>query len=183
MLPWFLSWKSILFILFMIFVGWAHFKFGNRRTYPFQGLSDEEIVETTIGLNGDELPNKPKPKNKGLKFEERCRDILQSIYNRRFPSCRPDFLKSPVTKKNLEIDCYNEGLKLGLEYDGVQHAKYTPYFHRDDKWKFIYQVKKDDWKNMRCAEKGITLIRVPHYVPYDKLEQYIRKKLIRCGKL
>lgn len=181
---WFLSWKCILFILFMIFVGWAHFKFGNRQKYPFQGLSSEEIVETAIGLNDDvELSKKKKNSPKVNKFEERCRSILQSIYGCAFPSCRPDFLKSPVTKKNLEIDCYNSRLKLGLEYDGVQHAKYTPYFHKDDKWKFIYQVKKDDWKDMKCAEHGITLIRVPHYVPYDKLEQYIRKKLIRNGKL
>ena len=120
---------------------------------------------------------------KKWKGEERCREILQQIYRKPFPSSRPDFLKNPVTNKNLELDCYCESLKIALEYDGAQHANYTPRFHRDDKWNFVYQVRKDDWKTKKCEEMGITLIRIPHYVQHEKLEAYIRKKLEKAGKL
>lgn len=117
------------------------------------------------------------------KKEEACRRILENIYHRPFNSHRPDFLKNPITNKNLELDCYNEDLKISLEYDGGQHSKYTPAFHGDNKWNFIYQVRKDDFKNKVCKEQNITLIRVPHHIPEYKLEEYIKDKLRKAGKL
>jgi len=55
------------------------------------------------------------PKRREWKTEEKCRNILRKIYGVDFPSARPDFLKNPVSGKNLELDCYNEKLKLALE--------------------------------------------------------------------
>jgi hypothetical protein len=169
--------------------------------------ADEDVVYTFQGLDGDDYqgeisrenlkkplikviePTSKKPINKKsepskkLKYETKCREIIEGIFNTTFESCRPDFLKNPVTGQNLELDCYNPQLKIALEYDGQQHAQYTPHFHRNDKWKFIYQVRKDDWKNLKCQEHGITLVRVPHTIPFEKLESYIKKKLIKLGKL
>lgn len=179
----YITWEVVFFIIFISFVIFLHYKYDSGEAYPFQGLSSEEIYEGSLLTPQRPQPlvvdKKPKKKGKQYKHEEECRRILEGIFNKKFPSCRPSFLKSPVTQANLELDCYNEKLKLALEYDGKQHAEYTPHFHKDDKWKFIYQVRKDDWKNMKCQEHGITLIRVPHYVQFDKLESYIRKKLQR----
>lgn len=134
--------------------------------------------------SGEKVGTETSPQGKKKwKGEERCREILQQIYKKPFPSSRPDFLKNPATNKNLELDCYCDSLKIALEYDGAQHANYTPRFHRDDKWNFVYQVRKDDWKTKKCEEMGITLIRIPHYVQHEKLESYIRKKLEKAGKL
>lgn len=128
-----------------------------------------------------------KPKNvtkkKVWKKEEKCRQILEKIYNKTFPSVRPDFLKSPATGKNLELDCYNSEMKLALEYDGSQHSKYNPYFHRKGVSDFSYQVARDQWKDIICKKEGITLIRVPHWVIDYDLESYIRGKLKDHGKL
>lgn len=185
----YITWEVICFFLFLVFVIFIHYKFGTRDKYHFQGLSNEEIYEAQVLHSTPSKPHstptpqqqKSSKQSKRWKHEEECRRILESIFKCKFPSCRPNFLKSPVTKSNLELDCYNERLKLALEYDGKQHAEYTPHFHRNDKWKFIYQVRKDDWKNIRCKQEGVTLIRVPHYVPFDKLESYIRKKLQKNG--
>jgi hypothetical protein len=38
---------------------------------------------------------------------------------------RPDFLKNPATGRNLEIDCFNNQLKIGLEYQGFHKISIT----------------------------------------------------------
>lgn len=59
---------------------------------------------------------------------------------------RPNFLKNIKTGKNLEIDRYYPSLKLGFEYNGLQHNM------------FEYQKDKDKIKLMRCKKEDITLI-------------------------
>jgi hypothetical protein len=178
------------FVAVIVVVIILHYKYAEpRRKFEFRGLSSDDyykeiiVKPTTSTKPKSKSPAPPKSGKKVWKCEEECRRILEKIYNKSFPSKRPEFLKSPITKQNLELDCYNEELKIALEYDGAQHAKYTPHFHRGDKWKFIYQVRKDDWKTLKCREMNITLIRIPHYVPFDKLEKYIRGKLIKANKL
>lgn len=182
----------IAFIIALIVVIIVHWKYAEpRRKYEFRGITSDDYFEELIvkqppapkSKKKEQIPPTTKSGKKVWKYEEECRRILEKIYKKPFPSKRPDFLKSPITKQNLELDCYNEELKIAVEYDGAQHAKYTPHFHRGDKWKFIYQVRKDDWKNLKCREMNITLIRIPHYVPFDKLEKYIRGKLIKANKL
>ena len=117
------------------------------------------------------------------KHEERCREIFQRIYGRQFKSVRPKWLENPVTGKNLELDGYCPetrtplGKGLAFEYDGVQHSKYNKHFHRGGPDEFIYQCKKDSWKNIRCKQEGVFLVRIPHFVAYGDLERYITNKL------
>jgi hypothetical protein len=130
------------------------------------------------------FPKIPKVVKTGRygKYEERCREIFQRTFRRRFVKIRPDFLKNPMTGKNLELDgfCPNVRTKLGMglafEYDGAQHAKKTPIFHKNDQ-QFVNQVKRDFFKDRVCRQKGIALIRIPHTVKYNKLEEYIMEKL------
>lgn len=117
-------------------------------------------------------------KNAGeSKPERRCREILQSLFGKPFNKYRPDVLRNPVTKDyNLEIDCYNPEMRLGLEYNGKQHYVYTPYFHKT-RDAFENQKYRDEIKRRLCKEMGITLIEVPYTVKYKDLEKYIIKKL------
>lgn len=127
---------------------------------------------------------KSKIKKKKInQHEEKCRDIFQKIFRQPFKSIRPKWLRNPKTKKRLELDGYNPyitthiGKGLAFEYDGIQHAKYNPHFHRGGTKDFEYQVEKDKYKDKRCKELGVLLVRIPHYIIYDDLEDYIRKKL------
>ena len=117
----------------------------------------------------------------GMKNEKRCRAILEKIYNCDFPTVRPSWLKNPATKRNLEIDCYNHDLRIGLEYSPDSSHTTVGSFHKT-KESLIYQIRKDQWKANQCKKLGITLITVPSWATSD-LKGYITRKLGEVGKL
>ncbi len=139
------------------------------------------IVEKILATPFKELPSKKIKKGK-WKNEERCREIFNNIFGVEFKSVFPNWLKNPVTNRNLQLDGYNETIRtplgkgLAFEYDGQQHAQYTPRYQGSPD-EFIYQTKKDSWKDMKCKEKGVLLIRIPHFVAFPDLERYIKQKL------
>ncbi|MDD4931377.1 MAG: hypothetical protein PHG66_04520 [Candidatus Colwellbacteria bacterium] len=137
---------------------------------------------TGISIDTSVLQKKPLLPKGTYKNEERCREIIQSIYNLPFKKVRPEFLKNPKTGRNLELDMYNEGLKIAVEYNGIQHRTYAPYFHKspDD---YQNQVERDNLKVRRCKEAGVTLIIVPDTVRYNEMEQYIKSELKKAGRL
>jgi len=154
-----------------------------RSKHKFRGLGES-------GFDFQEAKwNRPlrRKKKKLYKNEEKCRDIFQRIFQRPFPKIRPDWLKSPATGRNLEIDGFCPDIEtpigrgLGFEYNGRQHSKYTPHFHRKGPQEFHYQCAKDDWKNAKCKEKGITLINIPHDISPHDLERHIKYKLRKAG--
>lgn len=129
-------------------------------------------------LNSIEYKSSVKPKTiKNKKIHEtKCRQIIESIYNKPFPSIRPSWLKNH-TNKNLELDMYNEELKLAIEYDGEQHYKYSPFFHKSPN-DLIKQQERDKLKENICKGKGIRLIRIPYTVKFNELESYIKSKIV-----
>jgi hypothetical protein len=163
----------IILIIFIIYVIWWFFS--KVKKYKYNGI-------TKYKKNFFDLFVFKKKKRTLNKTEELCRNILQKIYNKPFPSVRPKFLRNPLTNKNLELDCYNEELKIALEYNGQQHYSYTPYFHKT-KNNFYSQVHRDDWKRNKCKELGIKLIEVPYWVSKLDLEDYITKQLKKKGCL
>lgn len=147
-----------------------------------------EILLPRIPLKDefDEAFPTPKPKVKAKKInkrEERCREIFQSIFQKQFKSIRPKWLENPATGRNLELDGFCPdirtplGMGLAFEHDGEQHSRYVPHFHKSGAKEFIYQDRKDAYKDKVCKEKGVLLIRVPHYVVFEDLERYIRDQL------
>lgn len=114
--------------------------------------------------------------------EKECRRVLQNIFNKPFKNCRPDFLRNNVTGGlfNLELDCYEPSLKLGVEYDGAQHYKYIPFFHRN-KEAFRNQQYRDEIKQMLCKQNNVNLIRVPYTVKVDEIENFLKKRLSEIG--
>jgi hypothetical protein len=175
----------IIFILVIIAVMWCVI---NKKLKPpvskfdINKFSIGDLLKNSGGKLGKRwkkyhIPKTAKRKRYN-KHEEKCREIFERIYHTPFESVRPDFLKNPSTGKNLELDgfCpyivtrYGEG--IAFEYDGVQHSKHTEVFHRQ-KGAFEYQCAKDSWKDKKCKDLGITLIRIPHFIVYDDLEEYI----------
>ena len=126
--------------------------------------------------------NKTPPKDSRGEIE--CRRVLQLIFNRKFDKARPDFLRNPVTggEFNLELDCFDSELRIAVEYNGVQHYKYVPFFHKN-KEAFLNQKYRDDMKRRICKENGILLIEVPYTLKIEDIKGFIEKSLIINGIL
>lgn len=110
------------------------------------------------------------------KLEIQSKLILESIFKKPFYKIRPNFLRNDVTGYNLEIDLYNDDLKLGVEVQGDQHYKFTPFFHKN-KEHFLNQRYRDEMKKEKCKKEGITLIEIPYKVGEKKLKSYIIEQL------
>jgi hypothetical protein len=137
--------------------------------------------------------NKPliftnKKQKKISKGESECRRVLRKIFNKPFDTCRPNFLRNPVTSSNsdlgdnfnLELDCFESVLKLACEYQGEQHYRFIPYFHKN-KEAFRNQQYRDELKRRMCRDNGINLIEVPHTVKLQNIESYIIEQLKIIG--
>jgi hypothetical protein len=161
-------------ILFIIIYGIYRVATGQQGTWS----SNYTYVPPSEPINDIKNVNQPK-ESKG---EKECRYVLESIFNKPFNKYRPDFLNNPVTggEHNLELDCYNPQMKLAVEYNGVQHEKFVPYFHKN-KEAFLNQKYRDLLKKKLCEENGINLITVPHTVKHDNIKIYLMKKLQSFG--
>jgi len=186
---WILSLDVILFLIVFCLVIYFLFQEKRKRRKKLNVKDFTGILEE--GKNAGYWyyePTTQKKKNKKKnKHEEKCRKIFEDIFGKKFKTCRPDWLKNPATGKNLELDGYCDeiltplGRGLAFEYDGIQHARYSAHFHRNGPNEFIYQTKKDKWKDMRCKQQGVLLIRIPHIVAYGDLERYISTRLSKYG--
>jgi hypothetical protein len=189
-------WSKLLFFLHLetlffigIIIALIYFVFFSKnRKKPFEQLEEfaEEVLGASKGLSVPKSLIKKPQKPKINKHEERCREIFEDIFQVKFKSCRPEWLENPVTHKNLELDGFNPTIKtpmgkgLAFEYDGAQHARFTPRFQRHPD-EFVYQCKKDSWKDLRCKQEGILLIRIPSFVAFQDLERFIKQKVRKEG--
>lgn len=167
---------EIILVCCLIFIGvFALYRIGNKgswsTSYYYNTKKDDGGVKG--GSRG------PPKESRG---EKECRRVLQKLFNKPFNNCRPDFLLNPVTgsRFNLELDCYDESLKLAVEYNGVQHYKYVPYFHKN-KEAFYNQKYRDELKYRMCKENRVNLIEVPNTVKVDQIEEFLLKRLKLIG--
>lgn len=56
----------------------------------------------------------------------------------------------------------NKKLVALIEFDGIQHYKYVPYFHKN-KLGFMKSRELDRKKNQYCLCNNIPLIRIPYW--------------------
>ncbi len=118
-------------------------------------------------------PNKPRKSSKRSKGETICCQTLEQIYGAPFDTVRPNWLKNPETGMNLELDCYNDDLRLAVEYNGIQHYVW-PNFTRQSYDDFVKQVRRDRFKVDTCDINGVYLITVPYNVPHELIPRYIQ---------
>lgn len=139
-------------------------KWGVR--YPFLGIPD------TVDSHDIDRVN--------ITNETKCRNIFEVIFGKPFPKQRPLWLKNPETDRTLELDGYNEsivtsiGMGLAFEYDGEQHYHFIPKWHVTQDG-FEKQLRRDDYKNKQCQQRGVTLIRIPYHI--KNKEEYIYNEI------
>jgi hypothetical protein len=117
---------------------------------------------------GKQAPSQNKTESRG---ELECKRFLETIFQAPFSKARPDFLKNPVTGNNLELDCFNEALRLAVEYNGQQHYSSTN------------QKYRDELKRRMCRENGINLIEVPYTIKLNDIGPFLQLKLKQLGYL
>lgn len=66
------------------------------------------------------------PNCASFKSERLCRKYFQTFLGYNFPKRRLECMEK------LELDGYCEELKLAFEYQGLQHFKNIPYFHKNE---------------------------------------------------
>nr|QBK84534.1 MAG: restriction endonuclease [Pithovirus LCDPAC01] len=125
------------------------------------------------------VPQIPKNKgtfaSKGERFMTAC---LENIFIAPFHKIRPDWLRNPRTKRKLELDAYNNSLKIAGEYNGMQHYVYPNFFHKTYS-SFKSQVERDLIKEKICRKNRVYLIRVPYTVSCTVMQDYIYSVLIK----
>lgn len=114
------------------------------------------------------------------KGEKECRRVLEKLFQVPFPCQRPSFLSNPATGRNLEIDCCNLDLKLGVEYNGIQHYQFVSTMHKSHD-AFHQQQWRDELKKRMCENVGFTLITVPYMVKNELIENYLIEELRQRG--
>jgi len=116
------------------------------------------------------------------KGERACKEFLEFALQKPFHKRRPSFLLNPVTGRPLELDLYNEDLRLAVEYNGSQHYEFNQKMHpsRDS---FHNQKYRDLIKKQLCERHGIHLIIVPYTVPIEKIPEFLFQSLRTSGYL
>lgn len=105
--------------------------------------------------------------------KETCK-ALERAFGKPFVRDRPDFLRNPLTGKNLELDCYNKELGIAAEYNGPQHY-YYPNFTGQSYKEFQDQIARDNFKLDKCDENGVYLITVPYKVK-NNIDFFIKEE-------
>ena len=124
------------------------------------------------------------PQPATVSTEELTAQAAQAILGRPVQrNIRPDCLRNPATGRNLELDVYDDVEKIGVEYQGIQHYRFTPRFHRDE-MDFLHQQERDELKRQLCLTAGIKLIEVKYTIAqgrkearYQKLYAHLQQKI------
>ena len=91
--------------------------------------------------------------SKGSKSEELVRTTMEQIFGVPFKRIRPSWLRGSKGS-NLELDGYNDKLKIAFEYQGKQHYERAKYLEDHDLKRVI---ENDKFKAKVCASRGISL--------------------------
>jgi len=135
-----------------------------------------DIPNTPNTPDSPDVPVSPiEPKcSKG---EGICKEHMERRMGVPFTRVRPDFLKNPVTGENLELDIYNEDLRLAVEYNGKQHYEYNRHFHRGSNDRFQNQQYRDLIKQQLCRDQGIYLIVVPYSIKPEDIPAFLDEQV------
>ena len=100
---------------------------------------------------------------------------MKQIYGVEFTSVWPDWLINSETGKNMELDCYNDQIKIAVEYNGIQHYEW-PNYTGQTKEEFLNQVRRDKLKNELCQLNNVRLISVPYKIKHENIYSFLKSK-------
>jgi hypothetical protein len=109
---------------------------------------------------------------RGGRAESMCRRVIELMFKSTFVLAHPEWLRSPVTGRTLELDGYNQELGIAFEYQGVQHYEAIGYFEKDQ----VERTReRDRIKAGICWDHGVSLIVVPAFHDLNDVEGVLRQ--------
>jgi hypothetical protein len=106
--------------------------------------------------------------------------MVRIVLEEAFPNMAFERTRKIPWLNGLELDGYNPELRLAFEYQGVQHYKRVPHFHRTAD-AFDAQLTRDALKSDLCIDAMVTLITVPYTVKLADIRGYVRAILEDLG--
>lgn len=100
--------------------------------------------------------------------------MMECFPGKMFERIRPEWLNG------LELDGYNQELKLAFEYQGIQHFKHVPHFHREA-GQFESQLARDSKKREYCTRMEIKLLEISYKIKSDNIRAAVRQMLSDMG--
>jgi hypothetical protein len=107
-------------------------------------------------------------------------EIVRATLEEAFPGKTFDRTRSLPWLQGLELDGYNDEMKLAFEYQGIQHYERVPHFQRDE-GAFDSQVARDALTEERCVNEEVTLLTVSYQIGFENLRNWVRKELSLLG--
>ncbi len=142
-------------------------------------FSHVKVDEIELAKGGSRLRVKNLVKHPRSKSEAEVIRFLEEITRHRFPTVYPKWL---VWKGHtLELDGYNESLKLALEFSGPLHTKWAPEF--EPYINYFERITRDVVKRRLCRKHGVHLIVVDASLPRQHWRSYIESRLHDIGLL
>jgi len=120
-----------------------------------------------------------KSSSKESRGEMVCKQVAEEYFQLPFRKTRPAFLKNPITGDCLELDVYNDELRLGIEYHGSQHYFYNNFYHQKSKDKFQNQQYRDFIKRDLCRQHKVHLIVVPFSLVLEDIKPFLLREFER----
>lgn len=112
--------------------------------------------------------------------EEVTRTLAEHLLGVRFPKIKLRKLRAS-DRYPLELDMYNEDLKLAIEHNGEQHYKLQKNWGGLKALRLIQ--KRDEEKRLGCKKLGIELLEVRSLGNFTSLEQFRDQLRTSCESL
>lgn len=111
--------------------------------------------------------------------EEITKQFMEFVYDAPFPKRKPKWLCYEGLR--LELDGFNELLKIAFEHDGDQHFRHIDRFHKHISLEQM--IERDKAKTRICHEHGVSLLRFKeHKNGTLLLEQFLAQNPIATIK-
>ena len=139
-----------------------------------EGSSEREVLTATGCAVGEDRKSYNQK-------EQHCKKSIEAKFpGHEFKKVRLDKFVNPFTGRTLELDLYNEELKLAIEYNGRQHYEFCSYFHGEME-EFEKQKVRDAIKEGYCDIFKIELIEIPSLNSFEEIDKFIIQSLHARG--
>ncbi len=111
--------------------------------------------------------------------ERICRVFFEQLFNTNFDKVFPDWLLNDKGNQ-MELDGYNDKLKLAFEHQGGQHYYIDGFFIKTEK-QLQRRKSNDRIKTKLCKENGILLLSIPEipkHLNVGDVKAYLKKECI-----